>query len=233
MSTSTPEVRHHQEDLERERVVVGEEFAHLRAGLAHLPKDTKLKSAKPLYIGLVVFVLLVGGLAFSQYRYAEQKERYRTQGIKYAAALARVGVLEKLLAETPPDKQGPILAELHRTVAGTGVPTNSRLTLPAAPSPTTVTVPAPQITIVTEPTKILSVVTPILVPVPGPVEVVTVTVTASPSAPTSTMTPTPSPTSTPTPTATATPEPTPSSSPCLLTVSSTVITPGGVPLVCP
>jgi hypothetical protein len=227
MSTATPEVKRHQKELSQEDAALKAQMAHLQVELAHLPKDTQLKSAKPLYIGLGVFVLLVVGLAFSQYRYAQQKERYREQGIRYAAALARIGALEGQLAKTPPEKQGPILDDLRRTVAGTGVPMKPGVALPAAAPPATVTLPAPQITVLTQPTKILSVTTPILVPVPGPVQVVTVTVTASPSPPTSTATPT----ATSTPTATATFGPTPSPSPCLLTVSSTVVTVGG--LVCP
>jgi hypothetical protein len=206
--TRTNVVRHRQEDLVIEAAALEQKLSRMKQG--------RFPAGWPVYACTVVMVLLSIALAFVMVRYGQQGDRYRQQGIRYKQqgdryhdALARIGVLEDQLAKTPPEKQGPLLAELHRTVAGTGVPVQPGITLPAAAPPTTVTLPAPQVTIVTEPTRILSVTTPILVPVPGPVEVVTVTVTASPS-------PTP-PTATMTPTATLTPSPTPAVLiPCLL-----------------
>jgi hypothetical protein len=215
MSTASPEVRKHQRELT-------EEGSAVKSDLAHLTRDNRPSSAWPQYVRIGIMFLLAAGFAFVSYR--------------YSAALIRIGQLERQLATAPPSERPRILGELHHEVVTSGVPGLSTKGETGARGGTgatgaTGTTGATGATGATgqkgdkgDKGDTVIVPSPFPVFVPGPM--VTITPPSLKPSPTPRL-------RRPTDTATfgPTPSPTPSPSPCLLTVSSTAVTIGG--LVCP
>ena len=212
MSTASPGAKRVKAGLEQE-------FQTLEGKIGHMGED-QLPSAWPIYACLGVMLLLVIGLAFGGYRYAH--------------ALTRIGQLEHQLATATPEERPRILGELHHEVVTAGVPglTGARGATGATGSQGPAGQPGP----------------PGAQGQPGPAGPQGVAgaqgQTGRPGlqGPAGSQglqgpagekgdtgpAPTPSPV---THTVTSPFEPTPSPSPCLLTVSSTAVTIGG--LVCP
>jgi hypothetical protein len=194
---------------------IRQESEALTEKFARAPERGRLPGELGLFVAYAVMFLLVVGFAFVGYRYAH--------------AISRINQLERQIATAPPEQRDRILGELHHEVVTAGVPglsvagpkgeTGAASTVPGPKGDTGAasTVPGPK---GEKGDKGDTVVVPSPFPVfvPGP----TVTITPPPPKPS----PRPH-----RPTDTATFGPTPSPSPCLLIVSSTAVTIGG--LVCP
>ena len=101
MNTASPENKQLQAGLAKESTDLGTK-------ISHLPEMNKLPGQRVLMVLLLLLFLLLAVFAVGAYRYAH--------------AIARIGALESQLAKAPPERQRPILNELHRTVLGAGVP---------------------------------------------------------------------------------------------------------------